>query len=124
MNFYLKHTFLKLLFIEIHKFKKKKILEEDEDDRNDQQSDAEQTGNEGNVNDNLFVVLSWSRNCTIPGEDYIGSDMSPTGVTDPHASNQETSLTVIRKHQCVLIIQTCLTRNSVIFIQFCYFECR
>ena len=41
MNFYLKHTFLKLLFIEIHNFKKKKILEEDEDDRNDQQSDAE-----------------------------------------------------------------------------------
>ena len=45
MNFFLKHNILKLLFIEIHKFKKKKILEEDEDDSNDQQSDADQTGN-------------------------------------------------------------------------------
>ena len=37
MNFLLKHNILKLLFIEIHNFKKKKILEEDEDDSNDQQ---------------------------------------------------------------------------------------
>ena len=41
MNIFLKHNILKLLFIKIHKFKKKKILEEDEDDSNDQQSDAE-----------------------------------------------------------------------------------
>ena len=61
MNFYLKHTILKLLFIEIHNFKKKMILEEDEDESNDQESDAEQTGNERNVNDNLIVFLECSR---------------------------------------------------------------
>ena len=43
---FIKYKIFKLLFIEIHKFKKKKILEEDEDERNDQQSDAEETGNE------------------------------------------------------------------------------
>ena len=43
MNLFLTHKFLKLLFTEIHKFKK--IIEEDEDDSNDQQSDADQTGN-------------------------------------------------------------------------------
>ena len=37
MNFFLKHNILKLFFIEIHKFKKKKILEEDEDETNDEQ---------------------------------------------------------------------------------------
>ena len=61
MNFYLKHTILKLLFIEIHKFKKKKILEEVEDESNDQQSDAEQTGNEWNLKDTLFAFLECSR---------------------------------------------------------------
>ena len=114
----------KILFIEIHKFKKKKILEEDEDESNDQQSDAEQTGNEGNVNNTLFTFLEWSRNCTVPGEGYTGSERSPTGVTDQHAANQETSLTVIRKHQCFLIIQRCLTRNSGILMQVGYFEWR
>ena len=44
-------TLTKLLLLvrstcEIRKFKKKKILEEDEDDSNDQRSDAEATGNE------------------------------------------------------------------------------
>ena len=57
MNFFLKHNILKLLFIEIHKFKKKKILEEDEDESNDQQSDAEATGNEENVN-NCLICFS------------------------------------------------------------------
>ena len=38
--------------------------------------------------------------------------MSPTGVTDQHAFNQQTLVSVIRKHQCVLIIQRGLTRNS------------
>ena len=83
-----KHKILKLLFIEIQKFKKKKILQEDEDESNDQQSDAEQTGNEANVNDTLFDFLQCSRNCTVPGEDYIGSESSPTAVTDQHAANQ------------------------------------
>ena len=46
MNFFLKHNILKVLFIEIHKFKKKKSLEQYENESNDQQSDAEQTGNE------------------------------------------------------------------------------
>ena len=105
----------------MHKFKKKKILEEDENDSNDQQSDAEQTGNEGHVNDSLFAFLSRSRNCTVPGEGYIGSERSPTGLTDQHASNQEKLVRVITKHQCFLSIQTCLTRNSRIFIQFGYF---
>ena len=112
----------KILFIEIHKFKKKKILEEDEYESNDQQSDAEQTGNEGNLKHTLFAFLQWSRNCTVPGEGYIRSERSPTGVTDQHAANQETSLTVIRKHQCFLIIQRCLTRNSGILMQVGYFE--
>ena len=40
---FIKH--FQTIIIEIHKFKKKKILEEDEDESNDQQSDAEQTGN-------------------------------------------------------------------------------
>ena len=57
MNFLLKHNILKLLFIEIHKFKKNKILEENQEESNDQQSDAEQTGNEENVNNNLFAFL-------------------------------------------------------------------
>ena len=77
-----------ILFIEIHKFKKKKILEEDEDESNDQQSDAEQTGNEGNVNNTLFAFLKFSRNWTVPREGYIGSERSPNGVTDQHAANQ------------------------------------
>ena len=58
MNFFLKHNILKLFFILIHKFKKKKIVEEDEDESNDQQSDAEQTGNEGNVNDNYLLFFN------------------------------------------------------------------
>ena len=58
MNIFLTHNILKLLFIEIHKFKKKKILEEDEDESNDQQSDAEQTGNEENVNDTYLLFLN------------------------------------------------------------------
>ena len=33
----------------------------------------------------------------VPGEGYIGSDSSPTGVRDQHAANQETSLSIIRK---------------------------
>ena len=41
MYFFLKHNILKILFIDIHNFKKKKILEQDEDETNDQQSDAE-----------------------------------------------------------------------------------
>ena len=65
MNFFLKNNLFKLLFIEIHKFKKKKILEEDEDESNDQQSDAEATGNEGNVNKTLFAFLEWSQNCSV-----------------------------------------------------------
>ena len=76
------------MFIEIHRFKKKKILQEDEDESNDQQSDAEQTGNEANVNDTLFAFLQFRRNCTIPGEGYIGSESSPTGVTDQRASHE------------------------------------
>ena len=55
--FFLKHNIWKLIFIEIHKFKKNKMREEDEDDSNDQQSDAEATGNEGNVNNTLFAFL-------------------------------------------------------------------
>ena len=58
MIFFLTHNILKLLFIEIHKIKKKKILEEDEDESNDQQSDAEQTGNEGNVNHTYLLFLN------------------------------------------------------------------
>ena len=88
MNFNLKHKIVKLLLIEINKFKKKKIVEEDEDDRNDQQSDAEQTGNEIKLRYTLFVFFQWCRNCTVPGEDYIGSERRPTGVTDQHAANQ------------------------------------
>ena len=88
MNFFLKHNIWKLIFIEIHKFKKKKIFEEDEDDRSDQQSDAEQTGNETHVNNTLFAFLSWSQNCTIPGEGYIESERRPTRVTDQHAANE------------------------------------
>ena len=95
--FFLEHNILKVLFIEIHKFKKKKILEEDEDESNDQQSDAEWTGNGENVNHNLFAFLQCSRNCTVPGEGYIGSERRPTGVTDQHAANQETSVRVITK---------------------------
>ena len=57
-TFFLTHNILKLLFIEIHKFKKKKILEEDEDESNDQQSDAEATGNEGNLNNCLICFSS------------------------------------------------------------------
>ena len=54
---FVKHNILKLLFIEIHKFKKKNILEQDEDETNDQQSHPEQTGNEWNVNNTLFAFL-------------------------------------------------------------------
>ena len=97
MYFFLKHNILKILFIDIHNFKKKKILEQDEDETNDQQSDAEQTDNEGKVNHSLFAFLQCSRKCTIPGEGYIGSESSPTGVTDQHAANHETSVRVIRK---------------------------
>ena len=84
-------TFFQLLFLEIHKFKKKKIVEEDEDESNDQQSDAEQTGNEGNGNNNLFAFLKCSQNCTVPAEGYIASERSPTGIlavsqTFPHVS--------------------------------------
>ena len=57
MNFLLKHNILKLLSIQIHKFKKNKILEENQEESNDQQWDAEQTGNEQNVNNNLFAFL-------------------------------------------------------------------
>ena len=88
MNSFLKHKILKLLFIEIHKFKNKKMLEEDEDESNDQQSDAEQTGNEGNGKNNLCPFLEFSRNCTVPGEGYIASERSPTGVTDQHESHE------------------------------------
>ena len=97
MNFFLEHNILKVLFIEIHKFKKKKILGEDEDKSNDQQSDAEQTGNGGHVKDNLFPFLECSRNCTVPSEGYIGSERRTTGVTDQHAANRETSVRVITK---------------------------
>ena len=45
MNSFLKHKILKLLFIEIHKFKNKKIIQQHQYEINDQQSDAEQTGN-------------------------------------------------------------------------------
>ena len=54
----------------------------DEDDRSDQQSDAEQTGNERNVNKTLFPFLQFARNCTVPGEGYIESERRLTGVTD------------------------------------------
>ena len=81
------HNIFKILFIEIHKFKKKKILEEDEDESNDQRSDAEATGNDGNVNNSLFAFLQCSRNCTIQGEGYIPF-IGPTRVTDQHAVNQ------------------------------------
>ena len=59
MNFFLKHNILKLLFIEIHKFKKKKILEEDEDESNDQKSDAEQTVNEENINNTFSICFGY-----------------------------------------------------------------
>ena len=81
MNLFLKHNILEILFIKIHNFKKK-IVEEEEDDSNDQQSDAEQTGNEANVNNTLFPFLQCSRKCTVPREGYIGSESSPTEVTD------------------------------------------
>ena len=45
MNSFLKHKILKLLFIEIHKFKNKKIIQQHQYEINDQQSDAEQAGN-------------------------------------------------------------------------------
>ena len=45
MNSCLKHKILKLLFIRIHKFKNKKIIQQHQYESNDQQSDAEQTGN-------------------------------------------------------------------------------
>ena len=51
-------------------------------------SDAEQTGNEGNVNNTLFAFLKCSRNWTVPHEGYIASERSPNGVTDQHAANQ------------------------------------
>ena len=85
---FIKHNIFNLLFIEIHKFKKKKILEEDEDETNDQQSDGEQTGNEWNGNYTLFAFLECSGNCTVPGEGYIRSERRPTGVTHQHAANQ------------------------------------
>ena len=88
MNSFLKHKILKLLFIEIHKFKNKKIIQQHQYEINDQQSDAEQAGNEGNVNNTLCPFHEFSRNCTIPGEGYIASERSPTGVTDQHAANQ------------------------------------
>ena len=90
MNFYLKHTILKLLFIEIHKFKKK-ILEEDEDESNDQQSHAEATGNERNINDNLIAFLECSPR-----------SMSQVKVTlDLRAAPLESQMNMqpIRKHQ-------------------------
>ena len=58
MNLFLKHNILEILFIKIHKFKKKKILQEDEDESNDEQSDDEQTGNELNVNNTFFICFS------------------------------------------------------------------
>ena len=79
---FIKHNIFKLLFLEIHKFKKKKILQKDEDEINDQESDGEQTGNEWNGKYTLFAFVKCSRNCTLPGEGYIGSDSRPTGVTD------------------------------------------
>ena len=42
----------------MNKFKKKKALEEDEDESNDQQSDAEVTGNQGNVNHTYLLFLN------------------------------------------------------------------
>ena len=56
-------TVTKLLLLvrstcEIRKFKKKKILEKDEDDSNDQRSDAEATGNEENINNCLICFSS------------------------------------------------------------------
>ena len=36
----------------------------------------------------LFTFLQCSRNCRVPGEGYIRSETSPTGVTDQHAANQ------------------------------------
>ena len=116
---FIEHNILKLLFIEIHNFKKK-ILEEDEDDSSDQQSDAEQTGNKAHVKNTLFAFLECSQNCTVPGEGYIWSESIPTGVTDQRAANQETLVSVIRKNQCFLSIETCLTRNSGILIKFGY----
>ena len=47
------------------------MLEEDEDESNDKQSDAEQTGNEGNLKYTLFAFIESSQNCTVPGEGYI-----------------------------------------------------
>ena len=84
------NNILKLLFIENHNFQKKKILEEDEDESTDQQSDGEQTGNEWNVNNNLFALLGCSQNCTVPGEGYIGSERSSTAVTDTPTGSQST----------------------------------
>ena len=71
MIFFLKHIILEILFIEMDNFNKKKILEEDEDESNDQQSDAEQTGNEGNLKYTLFAFVEWCRNCIVPDEVYI-----------------------------------------------------
>ena len=54
-------------------------------------------GNGGNVGDSLFAFLECSRNCTVPGEGYIGSERTPTGVKDQHAANWETAVRVITK---------------------------
>ena len=97
MNLFLTHNILKLFFIEIYKFKKKKILEEDEYDSNDQWSDAEATGNEGNLNNCLICFSSVFQKLQCPGEGYIRSGSSPTWVTYQHAANQENSLKVIIK---------------------------
>ena len=36
----------------------------------------------------LFAFLEYSRNCTVPGEGYIRSERSPTGVTDTPTGRQ------------------------------------
>ena len=78
----------KLLFIEIHKFKKK-ILEKHQDESNEE-SDAETTGNEWNGNNTFFAFLECFKKRTVPGKGYIGSKRSPTGVTDTPTGSQWT----------------------------------
>ena len=58
-------------------------------DESNEESDAKTTANEWNINNNFFIYFSLMfPKLQRPGEGYIASDRSPTGVTDQHAANQ------------------------------------
>ena len=78
------------MLIEIHKFKNK-ILEEDEDDSNEQQSDAEQTGDEGNVNILYFLFF----NVPETAQSQVKATLDPRG----DALESQINMQRIRKHQ-------------------------